>query len=1230
VKGEYVHHASISTSMGVKICAPLLEDAIAGCELLVVGTDDDIEELKEQEWLRADGRDHLKCQKLPQHYESRLLPLSSDSGSGSDRLPDSTTVAPMVAKTAVPVHAVTSIPTSHAMGCDRYDLPVPVGDTTQSSSRQPAAVVVARGDLNGIGMNSNDRYQKDPLNGSSDNLLLLSSRRKTNSYQEPAFRTIAQTFKKLPQQTTDGSGRVDHKAPMKKKKVKKSPRDSLGSISSNGAYWDDDDLSPKKKGTVAKYYKKRAYSEVGKVKNSNSTNCCSKKDGRVIGSVLEDGKRFKHKDQQSFSRKRRFATTTMEMETKDRMTSSSHQPRVLPQAAPPMRQPVVRHCKNNYNQESMGETDGDAGGSSGSGTEGGYAASASSNDNENLDSAKSSGSLVRTECFASPSNSPSLCSSGEGGSSDEEEENSFDSVRDGASRATDADSESPKTSAASTVSPLFKDHNNKNNFSETRPSDQVAPHREERSLLISRSHKRGVKPGRAGLDASTAFGNNSRGITKRSSPHQFRVYHHHHRSKTTGCNNHSNRRKSHSRGMLKDDRDYVNHNSFIQQKPTMSTKGSRIRHMERISSYHDESSFERKPSILQLGSDVMAHVLTFLEPPAILDVLTMPLSKEWRNCITNQQELWNVLCLLEPFKAKIKETAFEDSSGSGSSSEDSMSSEGSRNTGKVFSRKRQHHIKVGKHRILYTAFVRCMRYLARIKDDVIHGRTSNAAVRGSSSRNNSNSDGADILDERSRLETFLLRARGIEENRSVGTEEGDQDESINSQNGNMSPSGKNAHERLGNTENGINDSNESQEQILSSTKKRNQVPIFSADDGSNSYHQRHNRKKKQKRDKKAKKVRYGRSAITDKLLGPAPSGQVSHQNVDLPWSCALYSIVNWMVVFSDVEGIQIMCLKVLPFLLEDEQQRITAQRVGLTDVVLRGMVVFPNSIELHTASFHTIVLLARPLGGREGMLFHASVVNSVGIFSGDDSESPSMFSGGGAENGKNGVAVMLDSMRRFESDEGLQAMSCWSLVNIALVPSQKEVLVRLGGIEVTANAMMRHPRKAEVQFRALFALINLVIPTVPVGDEDRRREKEVDSIAEELDDMVGLITHLVILAMKNFCSSEAIMNRACLVLHNLSLTSYYHRTLLWTPNCYQMLEWCLANYRTDQVLQQSASGTLQRLQMTLSNDDNLRNRFTASIQTQEQLSLEEAHREALEMFTEQERLDRDQLEDEGR
>jgi hypothetical protein len=272
------------------------------------------------------------------------------------------------------------------------------------------------------------------------------------------------------------------------------------------------------------------------------------------------------------------------------------------------------------------------------------------------------------------------------------------------------------------------------------------------------------------------------------------------------------------------------------------------------------------------------------------------------------------------------------------------------------------------------------------------------------------------------------------------------------------------------------------------------------------------------------------------------------------------------------------------------------------------MVLYSNSVLLHTAAFHTIVLLARPLGGQEGMLFHTSMVNSSGIF-GSTTE--------GSVGGKSGIAVLVDSMRRFELNEALQSMACWSLVNIALAPSQKEVLVKLGGIEVIAQAMVEHQYSADVQFRALFALINLVIPSVASEtganpDEIQDQDLGIDTTEKEmLDEMVDQIVGLVVLSMKNYCSHEAILNRACLVLHNLSLSPSYHTAMLWTPNCYQMLEWCLSNFRTDQVLQQSAAGTLHRLQTTLSGDETLRLRFVAKLQTQQKELVEQVNQDVI-------------------
>lgn len=48
VKADYIHHPRLEAAMGVKIAANELERAIAGTSVMVVGPDDDIEDLKEE------------------------------------------------------------------------------------------------------------------------------------------------------------------------------------------------------------------------------------------------------------------------------------------------------------------------------------------------------------------------------------------------------------------------------------------------------------------------------------------------------------------------------------------------------------------------------------------------------------------------------------------------------------------------------------------------------------------------------------------------------------------------------------------------------------------------------------------------------------------------------------------------------------------------------------------------------------------------------------------------------------------------------------------------------------------------------------------------------------------------------------------------------------------------------------------------------------------------------
>ena len=468
--------------------------------------------------------------------------------------------------------------------------------------------------------------------------------------------------------------------------------------------------------------------------------------------------------------------------------------------------------------------------------------------------------------------------------------------------------------------------------------------------------------------------------------------------------------------------------------------------VDRISNKNEAKTLDGKVPIMALDCDVLAHVLTFLEPPDVLDVLTMPLSKGWLSHFTNQPELWRVLCLSEPFKAHI-----DDDDDHSSSSSSSISSDDDSLFLSSSSTKRN-----SKFRLLYASYIRCMKCLARIKEDAISGKPLSMV------------DYAAVLEESGMLATTSARTFGTNQNLQQFLARARTCTRPNTAPDHMAQVASAAHVSVP----AIDKCNTTYDNTKFTNVVEGQGQLSS----------------------KKSRVKFGHSKLTQRLVGPAITGHLGE--VELPWSYGIYSIVNWMVAYFDVEGIQIMCLRVLPFLLENEQQRITAQRAGLTDIVLRDMVLFPESIMLHTAAFHTIVLLARPLGGQEGMLFHTSMVNSSGIF-GSSSESVG---------GRSGIAVLIDSMRRFGYNEALQSMACWSLVNIALAPAQKEVLVKLGGIEAIAQAMLEHQYSAEVQFRALFALINLVIPSVSSNNSDDVNHLDVgiDSTEREmLDEKIG-------------------------------------------------------------------------------------------------------------------------------
>ena len=446
----------------------------------------------------------------------------------------------------------------------------------------------------------------------------------------------------------------------------------------------------------------------------------------------------------------------------------------------------------------------------------------------------------------------------------------------------------------------------------------------------------------------------------------------------------------------------------------------------------------------------------------------------------------------------------------------------------------------GQYRLLFSVFIRFTKYLGRMKEDAIKGSNSHSSADNSTlGRTRLN---LCTFRGNESLQSFLLSATELASQKQARNED------MNGQ------TAKNVEEHqyaLVKETSVIAESKEEEKKLHCTSKQR----MFS------------------------------HSALTERLLKTLNADYFCQ-----PQSCAIFSVVNCMIFFADVEGMQIKCLEVLPSILHKREQRITARHTGLFEALLRAMILYPESVKLHSAAFHTLVHLARPVEGNEAMQQSLEIAGHV-----DSSEG----FGCGTTIGESGIAVLLESMRRFIDDQNLQAMGCWAMVNIALDPAHKSMLVNSGGISVVTEAMTRHPKNAEVQFRALFALINLVISeSISLKTSPRHRNLVSSCQSENLVGSLSDIAQLIVAAMRTFHNSVVILNRACLVLHNLSLEEENHEELLLTPYLYNVVEWSLANYLDDKVLQQSAGGTLIRLQSTLKSNRWLRSQFFEALHLQ--------------------------------
>jgi len=203
-------------------------------------------------------------------------------------------------------------------------------------------------------------------------------------------------------------------------------------------------------------------------------------------------------------------------------------------------------------------------------------------------------------------------------------------------------------------------------------------------------------------------------------------------------------------------------------------------------------------------------------------------------------------------------------------------------------------------------------------------------------------------------------------------------------------------------------------------------------------------------------------------------------------------------------------------LLENEAVRQEAQNGSLPEVLFEVVQERrqDGSKEMIAKALYTIMLLLRPKGGSEGILLRTAKMSIPKI--------PSVIGVG--------IDAVLGCLRHNLEHAKIQEMGCWALVNMALRSSHKQALLHGGVIQVIVSAMDAHPTNKKVQYRALFALINLVNMGV------RHRTTSAHVPAER-------IIERVLESTATFIQCRDVADRGCMVLYNLSLDARNHEYL---------------------------------------------------------------------------------------
>ncbi|CAM9592714.1 unnamed protein product [Scytosiphon promiscuus] len=263
------------------------------------------------------------------------------------------------------------------------------------------------------------------------------------------------------------------------------------------------------------------------------------------------------------------------------------------------------------------------------------------------------------------------------------------------------------------------------------------------------------------------------------------------------------------------------------------------------------------------------------------------------------------------------------------------------------------------------------------------------------------------------------------------------------------------------------------------------------------------------------------------------------------------AIVDVLDAYRTLAEMTRACFGRLGQLLNGDEAREAVKAVDwrIMDHALWALRANSDDVDMLLKILRFLVLAGRPIGRVEGVVLPAPPASDGALRA---------FGPSG-----DGVEEVLTCMKRHQSNATVQAVACWSLVNLALIRQQKRFLCSQGGVLAIVRAMAHHPGDSEVHFRAMFALINLVTPDVT-------SEKIIQS------DTMKAVVDAVVSAIQAFSDMVAIVNRGCLVLHNMSLDQTNTNALVAFGAPEELLH-AIGKHPTDALLLQCATSTLRRL-----------------------------------------------------